>query len=379
METRLRSVTTASPAARGTPTGRGTALALSTLIFSLTGIATWLGADLARRPVAAREIGDETMRVALEVGSADPEVQARLIELRAVLGRRPLDSMTRAVYSSLLLTMSRNVDDVDAAVYQARRAAELAPVTIPVLRTAVLVLAHTQNGAEAAALVRGVFDYEPSAAARWLERIEPLLVDPPAEAAIPDDPEAWLAWSVKLDLAKRHDEALEWVERGSLRWPDELRFLERAAFLAAGSGRWEKLAELLPAGLSLPDSEDAAGILVQRARLRARQGQPRAAADDLERALRLNPTSRSIAIDAGSAYLSSGDAAAARRLWTRVLFELGASDTGVRKRLLEQLARLEDEHGSGAAALRTWREVLELDPEHAAARRRIDDLTGFRR
>ena len=231
VETRLRPVPQWTPSA---PAGRNATLVGAALVFALAGLASWLGADVARHPVEAREIGEETMRAALEAGSADPAVRERLVGLREVLGRRPLDSMTRAVYSSLLLTMSRSAEDVDAAVYQARRAAELAPVTLPVVRSSVLVLAHTGNGGEAAELVRQVFTYDPESAARWLERIEPLLPNP--EAAIPEDPRAWVAWSVKLDLSGRHEEALDRVERGWERWPDHLPLLERATLLAAGAG-----------------------------------------------------------------------------------------------------------------------------------------------
>ena len=54
----------------------------------------------------------------------------------------------------------------------------------------------------------------------------------------------------------------------------------------------------------------------------------------------------------------------------------GAAD---RRGLLSRLARLEDEYGRPAAALRHWKALLELDPDHVEARRRVDDLTGFQR
>jgi hypothetical protein len=41
------------------------------------------------------------------------------------------------------------------------------------------------------------------------------------------------------------------------------------------------------------------------------------------------------------------------------------------------MARYEDDHGKPAAALRAWKAVLEEDPEHPEAQRRIADLGGL--
>ncbi len=348
-------------------------------ILALAAVATLLGADAARRPLEPREIGEDTLRRALVSGTSDPEVRERLVELRTILGRRPLDSLTRAVYASLLLSMSRDADELATALFHARRAVQLAPVTLPVVRIGVLALAHTGQVREAAALVRGAFAYDAPAAASLLSRIEPLLLETPIDEALPAEPGAWLAWAIQLDLAGRHAEALERLEEGVRRWPDDLPLLDRLALRLAQRGDWQALAALLSPERVLPDERRAAGLWIQRALFRARAGDVDGAAADAERALGLDPRNALIRIRAAEAFLVAGHPDRARHEWTAALFDLGAAETATRGHVLERLARLEDEHGSPAAALRAWRALAELDPAHPEARRRIDDLDGFHR
>ena len=66
-----------------------------------------MGADLARNPIDAREVAERTIERAIAEGNQAPEVRERLLELRAAVGRRPLDTKTRVAYASVLLGMSR--------------------------------------------------------------------------------------------------------------------------------------------------------------------------------------------------------------------------------------------------------------------------------
>jgi len=52
-------------------------------------------------------------------------------------------------------------------------------------------------------------------------------------------------------------------------------------------------------------------------------------------------------------------------------------ETAGRRNLLTRLARLEDEHGRASAALRLWQAILELDPSHPEATRRVRALGGL--
>jgi len=366
--------------APGAPTGgRLVAPALGLLLLALGALSTWLGADVARQKLAPREVAEETLRLALVEGNDHPEVRASLLEFRSTLGRRPLDSMTRAAYASLLLSLSRDVNDLDSSIFHIRRAVELAPVTIPVVRMGVLVLAHTRNVEPAVALVRSAFEYDAPAAASMLEQIEPLLSDVPIEEALPDRPAAWREWSIRLDRAGRHEEANSVLDRAWGQWPDDLFLLERVSFVAASNGRWERLREYLPPDRTIPDVRQAAALFVHRSRLRAHEGDLDAARSDIEHALRLDGVSPHVGIAAGEAYLAVGDVAGARGQWNAVNFELGPTDTALRRTVLEHIAELEDAHGSPSASLRAWRDLLATDPDHRRARRRIDDLTGFRR
>jgi tetratricopeptide (TPR) repeat protein len=366
------------PAPPRAPRGRRTAVGLGATLLLIGLAATLFGTDLARVRQAPREVGESTLRLALLEGSDHPEVRAKLLDLRGALGRRPLDSMTRAVYSSLLLSLGRDADDIAAAVFHVERAVELAPVTLPVVRIGVLVLAHTNHATEAAALVHSVFDYAPETGAYLLAEIEPLLLGVDVERVVPEQPAPWLAWALRLDRDERYDEALDWLERGTRLWPDDMPLLERAALRALQAGNWERLAGLFPEDREIPLEQPAAGALIHRARLHAHWGERAAALRDIERALALDAENPNIRIGAGAVYLEAGSFEEARHEWNRVLFDLGPSETELQHDLLRRLARLEDDHGSPVAALHAWQALLEMDPESATARDRIAELTGVR-
>ena len=354
-------------------------LALAALIFASAALATWLGAEPARRPIPARDLAEGALRLALERGNDDAEVRATLLALRRTLTRRPLDSRTRVVYASLLLGLARRVEETGIAAFHARRAAELAPVTVPVARSAALVLARTGHAEEASALIREMFGYDPRRAAKLLARVDRLLLGGAIDSGLPEEPRAWLSWVAQLRESGRRLEAEAWVERTYRRWPDHTPALEQMAAGAVLRRDWEALGELFPPESMLPEEPASAGSLLYRARLKAIHEERAAAMRDVESALRLNGGAFSVQLLAGDTYESLGDVAAARRMWSKALHRLAPEQSAARRRLLVRLARLEDGHGQAAAALRFWESILELDPEHAEARQRVDDLSGFRR
>lgn len=359
---------------------RRVALWTGALVLLAAAVATLLGADRARRPVESKELAQQTIVKAIEAGSRDPEVRSALLALRRELARRPLDAYTRAIYASLLLGVSREPDHTRAAEFHAARASELAPVTVPVIRYAAHVLVRTGDIDRALELIREMFRYDPTAAARLLSEVEPLLPPDRLAGAIPDDPDAWIEWIARLRDADRPDLARAWLQRARARWPGHLVILDYLASTAMRERDWAELARLFPPDQILPKETAAARLFCYRARLRAEQGDSERARSDVETALGLQRDSVETLYHAGDVLESLGDVGAARRQWTRALHMLSSgSSSATRVNLLVRLAHLEDREGSPAAALRRWREVLGIDPDHAEARRRVDDLTGFRR
>lgn len=378
METsELRLVTDADPE-RPQDRSVPAALLLGALALGAFGLSTWLGADEARRKVEVAELAEAAVQMALERGSEDPQVRETLIDLRRTLGWRPLESRTRVVYASLVLALSARAEDAQLAGFQAARAAELSPVTVSVVHAAVLVLSHTGELDHALALVRGMFGYDARRAARLLAQVDSLVLVASVDGAVPETAEAWMAWSRQLANDLRAKEAEAWLERTFDRWPDHLPARTR---LAAGAFRrrdWTALAKLVPPDGTFPTEPAAAPLLIWRARLRARAKDEAGALEDIRAALDLTQ-SRTIRTLAGDVYEALGRIARARNEWNRALHGARAGQASARRGLLVRLARLEDVHGEPAAALRLWETLLELDPEHAEARRRVDDLAGFRR
>jgi tetratricopeptide (TPR) repeat protein len=350
---------------------------LGLLVLSGSIAGTLLGADAARRAVPVREQAEDLLQTALARGSDDAGVRQELTEMRRTLGWRPLETRTRVAYASLVLGLGTRREDLALAAFHAGRAADLAPVTVPVVRGAALVLAQAGERDRALSLVRQMFDYDPGRAALTLSQIESFTVGLHPQDVLPDRPEAWMAWWGLLRSDARWAEAEAWLAEAHRRWPDYLPILIQVAARAFNQRDWTGLATLLPAE-GLPAVADAAPLYLWRAHLRLQGGDVPGARADAERALDLAPRSPSLPLAAGELFEALGDTSRARELWTGALHR-AAAGTAARRPLLERLARLEDRHGSPAAALRRWREILAVDPGHAEALRRVDDLSGFQR
>ena len=349
------------------------------LLLGAAGLATVVGVDSVRRPLQPKRVAQEALQQALELGNKSPEVRTKLLEMRRVLGRRPLETRIRVVYASMLVGLSGRLEDTQAAAFHASRAAELSPVTVPVVQLAAQVLARTGQADEALQLTRRMFGYDRGAAAELLAQLEPLVFSDRLEIGLADDPDAWLAWSYRLRTGGRGAEADRWIDRAHGRWPDHMPTLHLVAARAVRQEDWQRLAELIPPERPLPDEPPAAAVLLDRARLRIERGDREGAQADIDRALDLAGEARTVRILAGEAYEALGRIEGARQQWGRALNELGSDQATLRRDILVRMARLEDRHGRPAAALRLWRSILDLDAEHVEARRRVDDLTNFQR
>jgi len=352
-------------------------LALGALILGVALVATLLGADAARVKTPSRELAKTALARSLEEGSADEEVQQTLRRLRGSLATHPLDTSTRVVYAGLLLGLSRQLDDMAAAAFHAELAAELSPVTVPVVRAASIVLARSGRRGRAVELIRFMFGHDPNSAAELLLQLETMLFAPELRGAIADDPTAWAAWSRKLDRAGRSNESWQLLRDGHARWPDDLQLRSRLAAKALRRNDVDVLDTLFGPPAVIPPDPRAAMLLTYRARWHQRQGRRSSAIEDVTLALELAPDQPRVRVLAGDAFSAIGEIESARRCWTQVLHTLPRDDGKNRRRLLVSLARLEDRHGQPATALRLWRSVLEVDPDHVFARRRIDELSGF--
>lgn len=365
-----------SPPAERPAASRRLALISGALALACALLATLFGADAARKKVDIRAEADALTRRALQDGGAAPEVRARLREIRQGLSARPLDSRSRVVYAALLLGLGRSVDDLQAVRFHAELAARLAPVTVPVVRVSALLLARAGESREALRLTRRMFSYAPGPAARLLASLQPLVFPHELERGLPDDPQAWSAWFLTLQREGKDEQAERWLDLAHERWPAHLPVLQNLAARAVRRGDVDSLEALFPPGSKLPEVAEAAPVLAYRARLHAARGDESAARADLERAASLGGDAPSVKILIGEAYEAMGRTEQARRQWSEVLFALPSDATGTRLRVLVRLARLESAHGEPAVALRLWRSVQELDPEHDEARRRIRRLTG---
>jgi tetratricopeptide (TPR) repeat protein len=359
--------------------GRGAPLALGAALFAAAILGTLLGADRARVSVEAGDKADEALELALQRGIDDTEVHDALVEMRSTLGRRPLDARTRVVYASLLLGLSSSAEDLQLAAFHAGRAAELAPVTVSVVRPAALVLAHAGKTAEALALVRDMFGYEPDRAAALLADLRSRILGVAPDEGIPETSEAWMAWVRQLRQEGREGEEEAWLRRTHERWPDHLPALEQLAARACYAADWTTFDALFAADPALPDEPASAQALAWRARYRARAGDAAGARRDADRALQLGGASAGVRTVAGDVFAALGDDERARQEWSRALHQMEPGPSADRRTLLSRLARLEERHGRPAAALRHWRALLAIEPDHAEARSRVDDLAGFRR
>jgi len=352
----------------------GTASAIAAAILGAAGIATLAGADDARRTFDAAGLADAALSRTLATGDPAP---ARAAEdaLDARLRRAPLDAATRTIAASLRVESSSDPDTREQAARQALAAARLAPYDEWVARGAALVVARCGRTDDALALARGTFAYAPDEAAETLLRLEPMIPAAALERGIPDDAAAWLAWSSSLRRAGREPEADARLDALLARWPKDLGALRVAAGVAAGRERSDTIARLVPAGLALPETRDAAPLFAFRARTRSRDGDAAGARADVDRAIRLSESDPWVLALAGDALLDL-DPSAARALWNRAVFALEprGGDAVVWVRL--RLARLDEREGRAADALRGWRSILAARPDSEEARRRIAELTG---
>jgi len=355
---------------------RGPAVALGLLALGSLLAATVLGADRARSVSRLQETARETLFRILERGPGDPEVLASLEGIRSDMGLRPLDAFLRVVYAALLVEMSSGGADCGAATFHAGRASELAPVTVPVVGPASMVLVRCGEESRGLGLIREMFGYEPESAARLLTTLGPFMDPERAEDTVPPEPEAWLAWSRELREQGRAQESESWALEAHRRWPGHLETLQELATRAASRNDWVALGSLLPLHGELPERRETAILYAYRARVRAEAGDTTGARRDVETATRLSEHS-AVLLQAGDALLVSGDSEGARRAWRRALFEMSSeSDDSprARARVLVRLARLEDTDGEPADALRAWREVLTQEPGNAEARKHVGEL-----
>jgi len=226
------------------------------------------GADRARQRFDPRDLAESALLQALSQGSDNRQVLAKLHELRGVIGRRPLDSRTRVVYASLLLSLSRSSSDLIVPAFHARVAASLSPVTVPVVRVAVLVLTSSGETNEALPLIREMFSYDPKSAAPLLARAEPLLSAEQMPLALPELPEAWLAWSRELYEQGRRQESEVFVEQAYSRWPENLDLYKSVAARKIRASDMQALASLFPDHHTLPNDPEAAALFAYRGRFK---------------------------------------------------------------------------------------------------------------
>jgi len=341
-------------------------------VLLLAVAANLLGSSEARSAFHPEGLAARAVHSALE-GRLDPEP---LRELRRRLDARPLDAPTRAVYAAALVAVAQEPAERSAAAWHARRAAELSPASLPVLRGAALVLARAGEAPSAMGLARSAFEFDPAGAAALLEELEREAGPEAPRQALADRPEAWSAWARKLLGSGRFEEAEALLRATVERWPRYLPARRMLAGRALARNDWAALARSVPADLPLAEEPASAPLFALRARVRAWAGDRKGALEDIESALEQNGRDPDVLSLAGDARLALGDVAGARALYRRALYRLAPGDATKQWRagLLVRLAELEDRHGTADGALRAWREVLREFPELEGARRRLAEL-----
>ena len=361
------------PAAGGS---RSWALALGALLLCAALAAGALGADRVRGSRPAERLAEEIVVQGLQAGSDSERVRGELRDLRRRVGDRPLHARTRVLYSAVLLEIGSAQGAGPAAAFHARRAANLAPVTVPVVRGAALVLAQCGEAQAAVDLTREMFGYDPPSASGLLEMLEPFLGPDLARSAVPDAPEAWLAWSERLAAAGHAADAQDWLARGRTRFPGNLAIRAALASRALARGDWSTLEEILPPGEPIPPSPESARLFAYRARLRAQRGDASGARADALEAEALGGNALLLVV--GDALAAIADLDGARARYSRALYRIPAEprNRAARISLLLRLARLEERRGRSGEALRRYRAVLEIDPEQPEARGKVAAITG---
>ncbi len=362
-----------APAARRPGTERARTLVLGAIVFGTSVVASLLGADAARQPVRSLDEGRSIVGAALENGSGSEEVRIPLRALRSRLGRHPLDSATRVLYASVLLDLVARTDDTLAPAFHARRAVALAPVTVPVVRAACLVLARCQEHEEAVALARRMFSYDSRSASELLELAEPFLGPERIGEALPDDPAAWLAWTKRLDASGRGGDADGTLGRALDRWPENLSLRLLLAARATARKDWPSLERAIGPE-DPPRDRESASLWAYRGRLRAARGNADGARTDALQAEQLG--GRDLDVPLGDLREALGELDAARGHWTSALYHLPATEKSrpARLSILARLSRLEERRGRTGDAIRSWRSILTIDPNNDEARRHLELL-----
>ena len=308
-------------------------------------------------------------------GNRSPEVLDDLRLLRAELGRRPLDSKGRVQYAALLLSMTRTLDDTRAAVFHAKVASDLAPVTLPVVELAALILARSGESGAAIARVRDIFEFDPNAGANLLLRLEDGLGDRNPTEGVADTPAAWCAWARALSRSGRGEESTALLNDAATHWPDDLELNVALARVAMRAADWDEL-ERWAARETIPAEGRGLELLAYRARLNVERDRREDAERDLDTLLAAATRKPRLLILAGDVQWRMGSTEPARQTWNRALFGVPPERERLRIEILVRLADLEETDGRAGVALRHWRSVLKIDPSHPRARARVGALTG---
>jgi tetratricopeptide (TPR) repeat protein len=351
------------------------AAAMATALVAAALLATWAGADAARRKLDPASLVEQALTDDLSGNDPQAVDDARVV-LRRRLAATPLDATARTALANLEVEVAPDAAGREAAARQAVAATRLVGSDEWVSRAAARVLARCGRGDLALAEIETMFRYAPAEAAVALTEIEPFVAS--VTPGIPDLPQAWLAWSIRLREAGREDEADAWIASLLRRWPGDLRARSIAAGAAAGRNRIDELSVLVPPAMELPATREAGALHAYRARTKAAAGDIDGARADVAQALALAPDDPWVYVHAGDAAIAFDDAAAARDYWTRALYALDARPAPERATVWVRyrLARLDDREGKGASALRNWRSILAARPDSEEARRRVAELTG---
>ncbi|HET9299053.1 MAG TPA: hypothetical protein VFO11_03850, partial [Candidatus Polarisedimenticolaceae bacterium] len=220
-----------------------------------------------------------------------------------------------------------------------------------------------------------LFALSPREGARTLLQLEPVLDARSMDAALPDRPEAHLAWIAQLREEGDDAEADRLLAAAWGRWPGDARVLRAAVHRDRGRGDWAAAAAKLdgPGGRTL-DLE----MRAVRARALAETGRTAEARAELQSVQDAAGTRVDLLQLCGDAALALPDPERARALFEAALYRLPAEAPAEHRiRVLRRLATAEERLGHPGAALRLWREVLTLDGADAAAGARVAALSGL--
>jgi hypothetical protein len=362
----------ALPERKGTPV----AAALGAAVLAAAALATWNGADAARRPWNAAAIAESALAESLRTGdpAAAREAEDRL---RQRLTRTPLDAASRTIAANLMVESAETDALRLAAVEQALAATRLVPTDEWIGRGTARVLARCGRPDLALKETARMFEYAPDDGAATLADIEPFAPAGHLEDGIPATSAAWLAWSIRLRMNGREAEADARLADLLARWPGDLDALRVAASAAASRSRIDELVRLVPPSLVLPDTESAAVLHAFRAWSKAVSGDAAGARADAQAAVSLSREDTWVLTLAGDAEVAT-DPALAREYWNRALYKLLAAEAtrDQARWLRSRLARLDEREGRAGDALRAWRAIIAEHADDAEAKQRIAELTG---